>query len=399
MCRFPKTGLLPAGVIAVMLCVAGSSAIRAQPDAPFDPATFSVRLEPTASGFAQPVHVADANDGSGRLFVVERGGTIRIVEHGTVRPDPFLDITDIVESTGSEQGLLSVAFPPNYAESGQFYVYYTAHGGAGVGDDTIARYRVSESDPNVADRTSGTVLLAIPDERRNHNGGLLLFGPDGYLYAGLGDGGGGGDPAGNGQNPRTLLGSILRIDVSARSDRPYAIPPDNPFADGAAGAPEIWVWGLRNPWRYSFDRLTGDLSIGDVGQGAIEEIDWLPTGQQAGVNLGWNVMEGTSCYGAETCDQTGLTLPIAEYSHGQGCSVVGGYVYRGEASPALRGVYLFADYCSGLLWGLGRDQSGAWTMSKPIETGLNVSSFGEDAAGELYVVDLGGGLYHLTAGD
>jgi glucose/arabinose dehydrogenase len=397
MCHFTRNGPLLAAVVAALI-TAGATATGAQTESPFDPATFAVRLDLVAGGLDQPVYVADAGDGSGRLFVVERGGTIRIVKNGAVRPDPFLDITDLVESAGSEQGLLSVAFPPDFADTGQFYVYYTARGGVGVGDNTIARYRVSESNPNIADPASGEVLLAVPDERRNHNGGLLQFGPDSYLYVGLGDGGGAGDPEGNGQNPKTLLGSLLRIDVSQHSDQPYTIPPDNPFADGEAGAPEIWVWGLRNPWRYSFDRLTGDLFIGDVGQGAIEEIDWLPKGRQAGVNLGWNVMEGTACYGAETCDQTGRALPVAEYSHDQGCSVVGGYDYRGTASPALHGVYLFADYCSGLLWGLGRDRSGAWTMSQPIETGLNVSSFGEDAAGELYVVSLDGGLYHLTEG-
>lgn len=384
--------------VVLILALAGftASAAVAQETPPFAATDFSVVLEPVASGFDQPVFVTGPDDGSGRLFVVERGGRIRIIASGEVVAEPFLDITPIVESGGSEQGLLSLAFPPDFAQSGSFYVYYTARGGEGVGDNTIARYRVSDADPNRADAESGEVLLAIPDERVNHNGGLLLFGPDGMLYAGFGDGGGGGDPEGNGQNPRTILGSIIRIDPSGDGS-PYAIPEDNPFADGEAGTPEVWVWGLRNPWRFSFDRETDDLFVADVGQNAIEEVNWLPAGEAAGANLGWNVTEGSQCFRADQCDTAGFTLPVAEYSHEFGCTVVGGYVYRGALEPELAGVYLFADFCSGLLWGLGRDEAGQWLVSDPIETGLRVSSFGEDARGEVYLVDLGGAIFRVTA--
>ena len=381
----------------LVVCCSPALPSAAQSDKPFDPATFAVGIELVASGFEQPVYVTAPDDGSGRLFVVERAGRIRIVAGGAVLPEPFLDVVSLVGSRGSEQGLLSVAFPPDFATSGEFYVYYTARSDEGVGDNTVARYRVSGDDPNGADPDSGEVILAVPDWRVNHNGGQLAFGPDGYLYIGLGDGGGGGDPEGNAQDPSTLFGSILRIDP-ATTDGAYAIPPDNPFADRQGGAPEVWAWGLRNPWRFSFDRGTGDLYIGDVGQGTIEEVNWLPSGTPGGVNFGWNVTEGSGCFRGATCDASGLTLPIAEYSHDFGCSIIGGYVYRGALEPALEGVYVFADYCSGLLWGLGRDNAGNWVLSQPVETGLRISSFGEDAQGEVYVVSLNGDVFRLTAG-
>lgn len=273
-----------------------------------------------------------------------------------------------------------------------FYVFYTDV----EGDEQVARYRVSADDPNRADPESAQPVLSVADPYPNHNGGLLLFGHDGMLYVGLGDGGSGGDPEGNGQNRAALLGKILRIDVANSSaDEPYAIPPDNPFVGEAGTRPEIWAYGLRNPWRFSFDRATGDLFIGDVGQGDLEEVDFLAAGQ-GGANFGWDVMEGSQCFSEDDCSTEGLIAPIAEYDHEFGCSVTGGYVYRGPSAPALSGVYLFADYCSGNLWGLGRDASGEWTMSEPIETGLTVSSFGEDAAGEIYVTDLKGGLYRVV---
>jgi glucose/arabinose dehydrogenase len=387
-------------VVTIGIAIAFLSAVSlvsAQDAPPFDPSGFTFGLEPIATGFEQPVYVIGPDDGSGRLVVVERPGRIRIIAEGEVLPEPFLDITALVESGSSEQGLLSVAFPADFAESGAFYVYYTARSDEGVGDNTIARYRVRRDDPNRAIRASGEVLLAIPDFRVNHNGGNLQFGPDGFLYAGFGDGGGAGDPQGNAQNPATLFGSIARIDVNGGD--PYDIPADNPFASGAGGAPESWVWGLRNPWRFSFDRATGDLWIGDVGQGAIEEVDWLPAGTAGGTNLGWNVMEGSTCFRSDVCDAAGLAPPIAEYSHAFGCSVVGGYVSRGEREPALTGVYLFGDYCSGLVWGLGRDAGGDWALSDPIETGLTISSFGEDAAGEVYLVSLSGDVFRVTGGD
>ena len=366
---------------------------------PFAPEAFRVDLEPVADGFDQPVHVADPGDGSGRLFVVERPGRIRIVRDGEVDPEPFLDIVDIVESSGSEQGLLSVAFHPNYEENGTFFVGYTAREGEGAGNNTIARFRVSAENADRADPASGEVLISVPDPYPNHNGGLVLFGPDGYLYAGLGDGGSAGDPQNNGQNPETLLGSLLRIDVDGTGGgTPYAIPGDNPFADGEGGRPEVWAYGLRNPWRFSFDRETGDLWIADVGQNQLEEVNIQPAASAGGENYGWNLTEGTNCYAEDECGTEGLTLPVAQYSHDFGCSVTGGYVYRREDEPALEGVYLFADYCTGLLWGLGRDETGDWVTSEPIETGLNISSFGEDAAGELYLTDLGGGLFRVTDG-
>lgn len=379
--------------LAVSPLLAGGT--LAQKRAAFDPASFAIALRPVASGLERPVYVTAAPDDTTRLFAVEQPGRIRLIVDGEVLATPFLDIVPLVESSGSEQGLLSIAFSPDFADSGLFYVYYTARSGEGVGDNTIARYRVSADDSNRADPESGEILIAVPDSRRNHNGGLLLFGPDGYLYAGLGDGGGGGDPDGNGQNPATLFGSLLRIDP--RPEGGYAIPADNPFADSGEGAPEVWAWGLRNPWRYSFDRETGDLYIADVGQNAIEEIDFLAAETPGGTNFGWNVMEGTTCYREPSCDSTGLTLPVAEYSHDHGCSVTGGYVYRGTLEPALDGVYLFGDYCSGLVWGLGRDASGSWVMSEPVETGLRISSFGEDADGELYLVANSGEIFRVAA--
>jgi glucose/arabinose dehydrogenase len=326
--------------------------------------------------------------------VVERPGRIRIIADGATLAEPFLDISDRVEAGGSEQGLLSVAFAPDYASSGRFYVFYTARGGEGVGANTIARFVVSAEDPNRADLASGETLLAVPDVRVNHNGGQLQFGPDGLLYAGFGDGGGGGDPDNNGQNPATILGGIIRIDVSG--ERGYAIPADNPWADGQEGTPEGWVIGLRNPWRFSFDRENGDLWIGDVGQNQIEEINRVPFAEATGANFGWNWLEGSQCFRAEGCDPSLFVAPVAEYDHRFGCSVTGGYVYRGAEDPALDGVYLFADFCTGLLWGMGADGSG-WAMSEPQETGLNISSFAEDAAGELYLLNYGGDLFRIRA--
>jgi glucose/arabinose dehydrogenase len=381
--------------VGLLISAAGTEA-KARQDAPaFDPTTFDIGLEEIASGFDSPVYVTGPDDGSGRLFVVEQPGRVRIVDDGQTLASPFLDITGIVESGGSEQGLLSVAFPEDFAELGVFYVYYTARTDEGVGDNTIARYRVSADDPNLADPGSGEILLQIPDFRVNHNGGQLHFGPDGFLYAGLGDGGGAGDPDENAQNPSTLLGSLLRIDPSVETN-PYAIPADNPFASGGEGAPEVWAWGLRNPWRFSFDRETGDLYIGDVGQGEIEEVNRLPAGTPGGTNFGWSIMEGTRCFRADSCDDEGLTLPVAEYTHEFGCSVVGGYVYRGEREPSLEGIYLFADFCSGLIWGMAQDDAGEWLVSEPIQTEFLITSFGEDADGEVYLAAKSGEIFRVT---
>jgi glucose/arabinose dehydrogenase len=400
--RTPRVPFVPRRSIACALLtllmfassVSATPALQERsPANPFDPAQFTVDLELVADGLTMPVQVVDPGDGSGRLFVVEKTGTIRIIRDGAGAVDPFLDISDRV-SDGSEQGLLGLVFHPKYAENGRFFIDYTDRGG----DTRIVRYRVDPTSPDRADDGSAETILSVDQPYPNHNGGQLLFGPDGYLYIGLGDGGGGGDPNGNAQNLGTLLGAILRIDVDRQENGlPYAIPPDNPFVGQAGARPEIWAYGLRNPWRFSFDRATGDLWIGDVGQGDYEEVDLEPAGNPGGVNYGWPILEGSTCYATDTCDRQGLTLPIVSYSHDFGCSVVGGYVYRGDDLPALRGVYLYADYCTGLLWGLGRDATGAWIHSDPIPTDLNVSSFGDDATGELYVVELGGRVFRMTA--
>lgn len=359
----------------------------------FDPTAFSLDLQLIASNLDAPVYATHASDGSGRLFVVEKHGTIRIVAGGAVKPTPFLDIRSMVGSRGSEQGLLSVAFHPDYPANGFFFVDYTDTNGNTV----VARYHVSD-DPDVADPNSARTILTLDQPAANHNGGLLLFGPDGYLYIGTGDGGGAGDPRGNAQNPQVLLGKMLRLDVD--SSEPYAIPTGNPFISDPAVRDEIWALGLRNPWRYSFDRATGDFYIADVGQNRYEEIDFQPAGSRGGENYGWNIMEGFHCFSpGANCDQTGLTLPVAEYSHDLGCSVTGGYVYRGTAFPRMAGAFYFGDFCSGRIWALYRNAAGQWTTAQMLQPGLGISSFGEDEAGELYVTDLGSGrLYRLVAG-
>jgi glucose/arabinose dehydrogenase len=367
------------------------SAARPTPG-PFNPAAFNPELELIADGLAAPVYVTHAGDGSGRLFVVEKAGTIRIIAEGSVEPTPFLDISRIVGSRASEQGLLSVAFHPSYASNGFFFVNYTDVNG----DTVVARYSVSP-DPNAADPNSARVILTLDQPAANHNGGMLAFGPDGYLYIGTGDGGRAGDPWDNAQNSQALLGKMLRLDVDGAE--PYAIPPDNPFIGDSAARDEIWALGLRNPWRYSFDRTTGDLYMADVGQNAWEEIDFQPANSPGGENYGWNIMEGTHCFSPRTdCDQSGLTLPIAEYSHQLGCSVTGGYVYRGTAFPELTGAYTFGDFCSGIIWALYRNQNGNWTSAELLRSGFSISSFGEDETGELYLTNLRPGeLYRLAA--
>jgi glucose/arabinose dehydrogenase len=321
---------------------------------------------------------------------VEQAGRIRILDNGVVRPSPFLDLASLAPPrlvAGGEQGLLSVAFPPGYASKGYFYVNYTR---AADGATVVARYRVSAGDTNVADNTIEEVILTVPQPFSNHNGGQLAFGPDNNLYIGMGDGGSGGDPLNNGQRTDTLLGKILRIDVESGAAT-YAIPPGNPFVGVAGSLPEIWALGLRNPWRFSFDRGTGDLFIGDVGQGSLEEVDVQPAGDNAGRNYGWNIMEGDSCYppppsGTGVCNRTGLALPVFVYDHSLGCSVTGGHVYRGAAFPSLRGVYLFGDYCSGRIWGL-RKNGAAWDSTLLLTPALNISTFGEDEAGNVYVAN------------
>jgi len=343
-----------------------------------------VRLVEVAGGLEDPVYLANAGDGSGRVFVVEQAGRIRVAGGGAAASAPFLDISAIVRS-GGERGLLSVAFHPEYARNGFFYVNYTDRDG----DTVVARYAVS-SDAGRVDPASANEVITVDQPYRNHNGGQIQFGPDGYLYIGMGDGGWAGDPRHRAQNLRSLLGKILRLDVD--SDAPYSVPPDNPFVMTKGAAPEIWALGVRNPWRFSFDRLTGDLYIGDVGQNKWEEIDVQPAESRGGENYGWRIMEGAHCFNPATgCARPDLTLPVYEYSQSEGCSVTGGYVYRGGSLPDLEGTYIFADYCAGTIWGLTRHDDGSRSRTTLVETGFAVSSFGEDEAGELYVLDYSAG--------
>ena len=347
-------------------------------------AAAEVRLAEVADGLDDPVYLTHAGDGSGRSFVVEQAGRVRVLGDGGLEGAPYLDISGIVRS-GGERGLLSIAFHPGYARNGLLYVNYTDRDG----DTVVARYAVS-SDAGRVDPASASEVIAVGQPYGNHNGGQIQFGPDGYLYIGTGDGGWAGDPRNRAQNPRSLLGKMLRLDVDSAA--PYSVPPDNPFAAAEGAAPEIWAMGLRNPWRFSFDRRTGDLYIGDVGQNKWEEIDVQPAASRGGENYGWRIMEGAHCFHPATgCARPGLSLPVYEYSQAQGCSVTGGYVYRGRALPDLAGTYVFADYCAGTIWGLARDAAGDWTRTTLLETNFPISSFGEDEAGELYVLDYSAG--------
>lgn len=336
-----------------------------------------------AGGLVKPVDVQPA--GQGRLLVVEQPGVILVLEEGGVRSTPFLDIRERVGDSANEQGLLGLALHPDFTANGRFFVNYTDN----QGDTVIARFQAAP-DSLLADPASEIVLLRIDQPYANHNGGGLAFGPDGYLYIGLGDGGSAGDPLGNAQSLNTLLGKILRLDVD--QGEAYAIPSDNPYAHSGEVYREIWAYGLRNPWRFAFDPQIGDLYLGDVGQDAWEEINFLPRGAPGGVNFGWNLREGLHSYAGEAA---GLVDPVAEYSHEWGCSVTGGVVVRDPALPEWNGVYLYGDYCTGRVWGLVRDATGGWQTAVLFETGLNISSFGQDAPGQVYIVDHGGGIYRL----
>lgn len=342
-----------------------------------------------ASNLESPVGMANAGDGTGRLFIIEQAGRIMVVKDGQIDLQPFLDISGRVGSTGNEQGLLGLAFHPEYKSNGYLFINYTDL----EGNTVIARYRAAQEDLQRADPASETRLLTIQQPFPNHNGGQVAFGPDGFLYLGLGDGGSGGDPLGNGQSLKTLLGKILRLDVDQGS--PYTAPSTNQFAKNQQ--PEIWAYGLRNPWRFSFDRLTGDLYIGDVGQNKWEEIDFLLAGSPAGANFGWNYFEGLHPYSKNT-PPAGLEtiFPVAEYSHSQGCSVTGGVVYRGNQLPEWQGVYLFGDFCTGNVWGLQRDAQGAWQQKLLFENAGQITSFGEDESGEVYMVDRAGVVKKLV---
>lgn len=350
----------------------------------------SITLRKWLDGLDRPVHLADAGDADDRLYVVEQAGRIRVVENGGLRPEPLLDIRGRVAS-GGEKGLLSVAFHPRHAENGYFYVDYTASDG---GLHTVVS-RFTRGAGGRADPASEQVLLRIAQPYANHNGGQLAFGPDGYLYIGMGDGGSAGDPHGHGQNLATLLGALLRIDVDhPGEDIAYGIPADNPFLDVPGARPEIWAYGLRNPWRFSFDTRTGMLYLADVGQDRVEEIDIVTRG----ANLGWAIMEGDRCNAksAGVCGRDDLTAPIATYGHGEGVAVTGGHVYRGRAVPGLCGVYLYADYGTGRLWGLRYRDGHAQAIRRLLDTGLHISSFGQDSDGEVYVIDLDGGILRVA---
>ena len=384
------TGVAPgqAEVRATAGGVTGSTVVRVAPRA--NPG--SVGLQQVASGLNFPLYLT-ALPGDDRLFIVEKGGAVRIVQNGVPLESPFLDLTGRV-STGPEQGLLGLAFPPDYATSGRFVVHYT-----GVDWDTrVSTFRTS-ADPNRADPESESVLLTEDQPAAGHNGGQILFGPDGLLYIGLGDGGSReGNDRGRAQGLGDLLGSILRIDL--RSAVPYSVPADNPFVGMAGARPEVWSYGLRNPWRFSVDRSTGDLYIADVGELRWEEINVSTAAEGAGrgVNYGWSTMEGTDCVNPSGCDQTGLALPLVQYDHGDGCSVTGGYVYRGNQIPSLQGHYLYADFCAGWVRSLRVEGGEAvdqreWPTLSP---GRQITSFGEDAEGELYLMTGEGGVFKIV---
>ena len=359
---------------------------------PFEAAHVAVQLEPVMAIPGQPLSIAAPHDGSGTLYVVAKAGRVWIVRGGRRLEQPLLDVSAAV-STGSEQGLLGLALHPDYPRDPRFYIDYTNR----RGDTVVSEWRLLSSDPDRADPSSERVLLTVDQPFPNHNGGAVVFGPDRKLYVSLGDGGSSGDPQGNGQRLDTLLAKILRIDVEPSGDRPYGIPGDNPFVGTSRARPEIFVTGMRNPWRISFDRTTGDLWIGDVGQNAFEEIDVVRAGSGGGQNFGWNRMEGFHCYGSGSCSDAGLIPPVSEYAHPAGCSVTGGVVYRGAAFPLLRGAYLFSDYCSGTIWAI--DAAAAESRDPTVvgESHRSISAFGEDEAGEVYATDLGGQLLHVVA--
>jgi len=342
--------------------------------------------------FQDLTNLAQPNDGKTHIFVTEQPGQIHVFLNNQETSDSevFLDIRDRVSDSGNEEGLLGLAFDPKYPTNGLFYVYYSA---SSPRRSVLSRFSVNDSDPNTADLSSEIVILEIPQPYKNHNGGQIAFGADGYLYIGLGDGGSSGDPMGQAQNTSTLLGTILRIDVSAVSkDKRYGIPLDNPFVGVSGAREEIWAYGLRNPWRFSFDKTTGFLWTGDVGQRQSEEIDIV----EKGLNYGWNTMEGGHCFSpGSNCDTTNLELPVAEYDHDDGCSITGGYVYRGSEIPWLLGTYVYGDYCSGKIWGLRYNGDSVIEHSMLLDSNLSITSFGQGLDGELYVLSRNSGIYRI----
>ncbi len=372
-------------------CGGGQSGTTTQTPTPPVPLP-QLQLTSFVSGLASPIGLEAAHDGSGRLFVLEQVGRIRIIRNNALVSTAFLDISTKVAS-GGELGLLGIAFHPSFTSNRKFYINYTRPSGS-LWQTVIAEYMVSSTNPDLADPNSERILLVVNQPFSNHNGGQLAFGPDGFLYSALGDGGSGGDPLGNGQNKNVLLGKILRIDVNASTGGlPYGIPADNPFAT-SGGAPEIFAYGFRNPWRFSFD-TNGTLFAGDVGQDSFEEVDIV----QKGLNYGWNVMEGTHCFSPSTgCTMAGLTLPIHDYGRADGGTVIGGFVYRGTSIPTLVGAYVFGDFLSGRIWGLRQDSTGAWQRTQLAAPGRSISTLGRDEANELYVVDyVAGSIFKLAA--
>jgi glucose/arabinose dehydrogenase len=375
-----------AAMVAIAAAAGAAGCLSERPSAP--PGDTVLRAVEVASGLSKPLYLT-APAGDDRLFVVEQPGRVRIIRAGALLPEPFLDISANVSGSG-ERGLLSIAFHPRYATNGYFYVNYTDL----AGDTRIERYSVSGTNPDAADATSAQLVLFVAQPYPNHNGGLLVFGPDGMLYVGLGDGGSGGDPHNNGQSTATLLGKLLRLDVDGGT--PYTIPADNPFVGQPAARREIWALGLRNPWRFSFDHVSGLLYVADVGQNRWEEIN-VVAANRPGVNYGWRVLEANECFGASTCDSHGLERPALDYAHSDGaCSVTGGAVYRGTRIPAIVGHYFYSDYCAGFLRSF-RYEDGQAVDRREWGVGAlgRVLSFGEDLAGELYVLSEDGRVYRL----
>jgi glucose/arabinose dehydrogenase len=392
-------GAKPAGpgvVSGAAIAVQPGANVVAAPAA-FNPTGIAISLRQVVGTFDQPVLVTSPRDGSRRLFVVEQTGRVKIIQRGAVLATPFMNLSTIISDTG-ERGLLGLAFHPSFKTNHKVYVNYTNR----AGNTVIAEYRTTTNANRVTPGTARTILT-ITQPYANHNGGGIAFGPDGFLYIGMGDGGSGGDPQNRAQNLNSLLGKMLRLDVNGRTaTRAYRIPSTNPYV-GRTGLDEIWSRGLRNPWRWSFDRLKGDLWIGDVGQDRYEEIDrsTAASGRGRAANYGWRVLEGRHCFNPATgCVRTGKTMPIVEYSHaaGPGCSVTGGYVYRGVAFPMLTGGYFFGDYCSGKIWTISSAAASPATRVELLDTGINIPSFGQDDAGELYVVDHGGGHIYKIIG-
>lgn len=364
------------------------------PSPPFVPASVSVKLEPVASVDGAPLAFAAPLDSTDRLFIGTKEGRIWVLDGLSVRPDPLLDIRNLV-SSGGEQGLLGIAVHPDFPSDPRVFVDYTDTDGNTV----VSSFRMSGSNPGRLDRATEQWVIRVDQPYPNHNGGAVAFGPDGMLYVSLGDGGSGGDPEGNGQRLDTLLGKVLRLDVNVPpgGTATYRIPLDNPFVGRAGAREEIWLLGLRNPWRMAFDRTTGDLWIGDVGQGDWEEVDVARAGI-GGTNFGWNVTEGDHCFKpSRNCPKAGLTPPVTEYGHDLGCTVIGGTVYRGTAQPLLQGGYLFADYCSGRAWAVDAGGNGP---VKPVRVGTfgsGIVAFGEDGSGEIYVANLDGTISRVVA--